>query len=352
LRRLSVGRPVMIKALVDPLLFVPPSDGTFQDWVHSLRLWSERLRTVDGKAVTPVMSLNGQAVVASAGSLAAIRSALEAAGSPLGAGDIISLIANIRGRVATPDEAFEPNEVIFSQLGVDPEYVGSGSEELVEAFRQDLGQGATCQQETDLRVAVITSSGSWASTEANRAMVKAVVEAWEKFGDFEEPDEASATVSEAMDLWTTPRAADATLTNCWTGLIDFPKLAIEVAYRAFTPESEEKKHPLRFQVGSQLTNSMKALGYSGKRGRIKATFHAAAYVACQRAGDLQSLESHPYRKSEKGAAPPIERSDGAKLMRGKLGTGPSASRLMWWDGPEPEILGVVGHNEDPGFLTN
>lgn len=340
----------MIKALVDPSLLTPPAQGPCAPWLKLLRLWSQVLRDLNSEAIKPVMSPGAQAGLATTGSRTVIQAALDRSGSPVGASDVLQIVESIRGRTSAPAEVFEPRDVAFDGIELCPDYVDSGADELVEAFRQDLGHGAAFQQETTSRVAAITAESAWTSA-ADAVAVTGELQVWEKFGVVEEPDVDAASVSEVIDLWCQPGGLDTTLERCWLKLIDYPDLGIELAYRAFTTKQQEAEHPLKFKIGSQLVATMNAAGYRGQAGRIKGVCKASAYVGCQRASDLRSLEARFYRKSAGASSDPVERADGAKLMRGSLGTGPNANRLMWWDGPVPEILGVVGHDDDPLFLT-
>lgn len=339
----------MIKALVDPSLLTPPAQGSCRPWLKLLRLWSQALRDLNSEAITPVMSPGAQAGLATTGSRAVIQAALDRSGSPVGASDVLQIVESIRGRTSTPAEVFQPSDIGFDAIELSPDYVDSGADELVEPFRQDLGHGAVLQQETTSRVAVITVEAAWRNP-ADAVAVTSEVEVWEKFGVVEEPDAEAASVSEFIDLWCQPGGLDTTLVRCWPSLIEYPDLGIEFAYRAFTSKLQGDTHPLKFKIGSQLVSTMKTAGYTGQVGRIKSVCKASAYIGCQRARDLPSLKTRSYRKSVGANSEAVERADGAKLMRGSLGTGPNAHRLMWWDGPVPEILGVVGHDDDPLFL--
>jgi hypothetical protein len=340
----------MIQALIDPSCLSPPAGGADLQWLSQLRAWARTLREIDSTVVRPVMSSNSQAALAELASRSKIQAALDRAGSPWMATDVLRLIESIRGRARTPNEAFQPSEVIPGVIAIDPDYVDSGSSDLIQTFNDDLAHSATFSQETSERVAVITTPVAWKAA-ADRVGVKTTVEAWERFGITEEPSATEASVSEYIDLWVTPRGADATLSQCWTGLIDFPQIGIEVAYRGFTPADQEEAAPLKFEISPKFVESMEAMGYKGQAARIKAVYKAAAYISCRRQGDLKSLEPHAYGKGGPSGSPIRRESDGAKLMRGKLGTGPNAHRLMWWASDVPELLGVVGHDDDPRSLT-
>lgn len=340
----------MIQALIDPSCLSPPAGGVDLQWLSQLRAWARTLREIDSAVVRPVMSFNSQAALAELANRSKIQAALDRAGSPWMATDVLQLIESIRGRARTPNEAFQPSEIIPGDIAIDPDYVDSGSSDLIQTFNDDLAHSATFSQETSERVAVITTPVAWKAV-AGRVGVKTTVEAWERFGITEEPNATEASVSEYIDLWVTPRGADATLSQCWTELIDFPQIGIEVAYRGFTPADQEGEAPLRFEISPKFVGSMEAMGYTGQTARIKTIYKAAAYIGCQRQGDLKSLEPHAYGKGGPSGSPIKRESDGAKLMRGKLGAGPNAHRLMWWASDVPELLGVVGHEDDPRSLT-
>jgi hypothetical protein len=341
----------MIRALIDPSVLVPPSEESALPWLRSLREWSRALREFDAGVVGSVMSLETQAGLAAAtGGLIGIRQTLDRIGSPLGAPDVMKLIEGIRARAAIPGDVFEPSEVLFNTLDLNPEYLDSGDPYLCETFADDLGHAAAFTKETNVQVTAVTTRTAW-SEEAEAVAVTGQVEAWEKYGLTEELSGKAGTVSEPIALWESPRDADAALREAWPELLEHPELGVEVAYREFTSRGEERARPLTFKVGESFVSSMEAMGYTGKSGRIKAVFHAAAHIGCKRVGDLQSLEGHPYRKSEGANSAAVEREDGAKLMRGSLGKDRNAHRLMWWDAPVPVILGVVEHDANPLHLT-
>lgn len=336
----------MITALVDPTLLAPPANGSALAWLQALRQWSRTLREFDQNMIATVMSRDTQAKLASLiGGVAGLRAALEHSGSPLGAPEVLKLIEGIRARARVSEEVFEPSEVAFSSLELRPDYVDSGDDEVCTLFANDIGHAAACAQETNKRVAAITSGDAWRPP-AGTVAVKARVDIWERDGAMEAPDEAGA-ISEAVTLWRSPRSVDDTLREDWAALLDHPLVGIEVAYRDFTAPEEESARPLSISVGDQFVTSMKAMGYVGKGGRVKAAFHAAAYVGSRRAGELRSLAPHPYRKTSGPTGQAVERSDGAKLMRGSLGRGRNAHRLMWWEAAEPIMLGVVEHDANP-----
>lgn len=342
---------MLIRALVDPSLLIPPAEGAPLAWLRLLRGWSKATREFDQDVIGIVMSRDSQAGLAAAtGGLLGLREVLDRCGSPLGAPDVLKLIEGIRARTSLTEDVFEPSEVIFSSLALKPGYIGAETPDLCDQVETDVGHAAVFTQETNVRVALITPPKAWAEASASVA-VKAQVEAWEKYGITEEPSTNAATVSEEIPFWQTPQSADSTLSEDWAALIDHPLLGIEVAYREFTSGDEEAVTPLEVKVGSQLCASMKAMGYNGKAGRVKAVFRAAAYIGSKRAGDLRSLQAHPYRQSSGPTSPPVERDDGAKLMRGSLGKGRNAHRLMWWEAATPEILGVVEHEQNPLYLT-
>ncbi len=340
----------MIKAIVDPSIFAPPTQGSTLQWLQALRRWSSTLRDLDGDFVGAVMSRDSQANIAGiTGGVTGLREALIRSGSPLGAPDVFKLIEAIRARATVPEKAFEPTEVVFSSLELSPSYANCGDDKCCEAFAEEIAHAATFTQETNVRVAAITTESAWDSP-ATEVAVKAEVEMWEMDGQAEVPENESGAISEAVPLWCSQDELESALREKWTELLPHPRLGIELAYKEINSSGTDDQ-PLQVTVGDQLVSSMQTMGYASKSGKIKAVFHAAAYIGSMQAGRLKSLEPHPYRKSAGGSSPAVERGDGAKLMRGKLGKGRNAHRLMWWDGASPEILGVVEHDANPMHLT-
>jgi hypothetical protein len=340
----------VIRAVVDPSVLTPPGRGPITSWLEELRQWSRALDEIDPDLVRTLMSVEAQGTLHGAiGGLDGLREALTRSGSPLGAPDVMRLIESIRARSVAPSEELQPQDVAFSTLSLDPNYVPQ-EKDFAPPFEHDLGHLAAFAEETDRNVSAITAPDAW-SGESEYVHVQGRVEAWERFGSIEEPKEDESDLSIRIPIWITTKSVEDALRSDWSMLLDYPRLAIILAYREVVPSDDRRRWPLDFTIGPVFTESMLAMGYLGKKGRIKATFHAAAYVGCQRAGQLRSLKPHPYLRSGGGAGQPVKRPGGSRLMRGSLSTGPNANRLMWWDGPVPEILGVVGHDDNPADLT-
>jgi hypothetical protein len=294
------------------------------------------------------MSTSGQASLASAlGGISGIREALERDGVKISAIDVMKLVEGIRARALPLGPNLNPPAIAPNSVELSPAYV---ADVLDDASKQDI--------EGDLAHLAVASNLSehkacgFVSAQENWSEISEAIstvvgqELWELEGEVCSVPDDKATIKEDIPLWTDSDEIYRVFESDFSEWLKFPEIALEVAYRKLIPPEDRPRFPLKYSFGPHFVGSIEAVGFSVKRGRLATLFRLAAGIACGRASQSRSLDARPYRVSAGGNAKDYER-DGVKLMRGNLGTGPSAARIMWWDGSRPEILGVVSHDNDP-----
>lgn len=267
----------------------------------------------------------------------------------ISASDTYRLIERLRAQCVPIEKcSVEPSSVAFSDLSLDPQYAPDFPPLRTDVFPDEIGHVASIRSNHQA-AGVISAERSWDGGIC-AVQVDGRIDVWEIAGVIEEPSESDEGVKAEVPLWFRPEAVDDQLTISWEELVPYPQLATRLAYRKATPKGERHRYPLRFKVGDKFIASMEAAGVVAKAGWVQSTFHAASFIASGRTEQLRSLEAHPQRRSKGGNSRPVKRLDGSRLMRGAIRMGPDAQRLIWWEGAEPVLLGVVGHDEDPESL--
>lgn len=339
----------MVRGLIDPGALAPPEPPGLQGWVTRIREWSGFLRDVDQDFFLPLMSASGQAALATAlGGIAGIKTALEGSTVQVSPVDIMKLVEGIRARSQALEDTLDPPAIAPRSVDIHPHYQAEALEDTSrEGFEADLAHLAVATDYSGSgKAGIVSNPTNWADT---RASIDATVELelWEIEGEVSPVPAERSLIKEELPLWMEPEDIYSTLDSAYDELLIFPAVAIEVAYRRIVPAGDRKQAPLNYSLGPKFVASIKDVGFATQKGRLTTVFRAAAQIACGRAPEIRSLRVRPYRSSSGGNSKDYERADGVKLMRGTLGTGPDAARIMWWDSPRPELLGIVPHDGDP-----
>lgn len=343
----------MLKGLVDPGALAPPAGSSALPWVARVREWSAFLRKVDQELFAPMMSTSAQAALASAlGGISGVERAIEREAVPVSAVDLMKLIEGIRARSRVLSESLDPPAMAVNSVSVEPSYVAESLNDNARGeFESDIAHIAVAADfSAEPSSGVISATTSW-SEPVGEIDVRVELDVWELGGEVSAVPADRAQVAESLPVWLDPDDVYAIFDGDYGKLLAFPEIAIEVAYRKLLPVAERRNFPLTYSIGPKFVSSIDGIGFGKQGGRLATVFRSAAQVACGRASSVRSLSSRPYRRAAGGNAKDQERADGAKLMRGTLGTGPDAARIMWWEGPCPELLGVVSHDGDPLSLT-
>lgn len=339
----------MIKGLLDPAAFAPPRSAPTGLWVTRVRHWSSFFRDVDQELFLPLMSTSGQAALATAlGGISGIREALERDGVAVSAIDVMNLVEGIRARSLPLGANLNPPAIAPNSVELSPSYVAGAlddaSKEDVEGDLAHLAVASNLSEHNGC--GFVSAQESW--SEVSRVISTVVEqELWELEGEVRSVPDDKALIKEDVPLWINSDDVYSVFESAFKEWLLFPEIALEVAYRKLIPSEDRSRFPLKYSFGPNFVGSIEAVGFSMKKGRLATLFRLAARIACGRVSQSRSLDARPYRTSAGGSAKDYERGDGVKLMRGSLGTGPSAARIMWWDGSSPEILGVVSHDSDP-----
>jgi len=294
------------------------------------------------------MSTSGQASLATAlGGISGIREALERDGVAISAIDVMKLVEGIRARALPLGANLNPPAIAPSSVELSPSYVADAFDDASkEEIEGDLAHLAVASHLSEHKACgFVSAQESWSEI-SNVISTVVGQELWELEGEVCSVPDDKATIKEDIFLWIDSDDVYSVFESDFKEWLQFPEFALEVAYRKLILPEERSRFPLNYSFGPHFVDSIEAVGFSMKRGRLATLFRLAAGIACGRASQSRSLAARPYRTSAGGSAKDYER-DGVKLMRGNLGTGPSAARIMWWDGASPEILGVVSHDSDP-----